>query len=77
MVNTTHTTPEQDCAYLLLEEAKEEYGVPLNTLRAWVRLQKVRSIKLRGRVLVCDADLEEMSRLYVPKLTRRKPKKAC
>ena len=71
-INQLNLNPEEEQNYILLNEASATYDIPIYTIRDWVKLDKIKYIKVRGRVMVSKADLDFISRLYVPKVTRRK-----
>lgn len=71
-INQLNLNPQEAQNYMMLEEASALYDIPKNTIRDWIKLDKIKYIKVRGRVMVSKADLDFISRLYVPKVTRRK-----
>ena len=71
-INKLNLNPQEAQNYIMLDEASALYDIPMNTIRDWVKLDKIKYIKVRGRVMVSKADLDFISRFYVPKVTRRK-----
>lgn len=57
---------------LTISEAVNKFLLPESTIRLWIRDGRITKHKLRGVVLISEADIQRELRFYKPRPSRRK-----